>query len=580
MARSCGLRMGPRRFELVVLEGSAKKHKITAYYAGEFEPDVENPVAHAADLLKDAAKAHRIPKDNLGLVIDTGSSAFRTLELPFSDRSKLEQVVKFEIEGDLPQWNIDDVVIDFHTLNESEHSTDLLVTAVPKEDLKAALKMCDKAGLEPLEVQLETTAMVNAATSADLCGPDDAQLLVHVGDLATSVVVVDGGKVREMRVIHIGALTHELALVAENAAEKDEGEEGDEEREPAVRKAIDPVEASRRVDQALQRIRRELGRTISGAKTERPVEAIYVCGIELPGLISQPILDLPVYVLDCFEADGGQPVDGFGQLVVAYGAAITQLGGGTMTPSLRREEMAFTGAWERMEFPLAVAAMLLAMLGAGFYFMEKQKVTRLEDSIGFWVNSSHNFLVGTAGKPGMATMFPPPEEVSRFVGKFRKGDPDTMKEPIEKALSETTNLVSKHVGFVKDDLGDSAGITQPQSAFVASIYLLEVLNNNAERRRTSLHMISGDYLEDKNKKENSLVQVKLDIVFYGANALIASEHYEAFRAELTTQPWFVRIDKKPTKELSTGNGIIVEGLTIGVNTTKGEKLVANAGGAQ
>ena len=39
MARSCALRIGPRRFELVVLEGSPKKHKITAYYAGEFELD-------------------------------------------------------------------------------------------------------------------------------------------------------------------------------------------------------------------------------------------------------------------------------------------------------------------------------------------------------------------------------------------------------------------------------------------------------------------------------------------------------------------------------------------------------------
>ena len=557
--------MGPRRFELVVLEGSAKKHKITAYYAGEFEPDVENPVAHATELLKDAARAHRIPKDNLGLVIDAGSSAFRRLELPFSDQNKLEQVVKFEVESDLPQWNIDDVVIDFHILSESEHSTDLLVSAVPKDDIQAAIKLCEKSGLEPLEVQLETSAMVNAATSANLCGPEDAQVLVHVGDLATSVVIMDAGSVREMRVIHIGALTHELALVAENNADDPEGEESAV--QPRVE--IDPVEASRRVDQALQRIRRELGRTISGASTINDIEAVYVCGIELPGLIGQPIMDLPVYLLDCFEEDGGQPVDGFGQLVAAYGAAVTQLGGGVMKPRLRREELEFTGAWERMEFSLAVAAMLLAMLGAGFYFMEKQKVFKLEESVNFWVKSSHNFLVGSPGvKKGTPTMFPPPTEVKNFVKQFRpsKGEKVSYDKPIEKALGDTLALVNKYVTRAKEDLGDSGGVTQPQSAFVASNLIIEVLRNNSARWHTSIHKLSGQYVEDRQRKSQSLVEIKLDIVFLATNSSEATRHYEQFREEVSKQSkWFVRVDEKPTKELPNSAGIIIEGLTIGIN---------------
>lgn len=554
--------MGPRRFELVVLEGSAKKHKITAYYAGEFEADAENPVAHATELLKDAAKAHRIPKDNVGLVVDTGSSAFRRLELPFSDKAKLEQVVKFEIESDLPQWNIDDVVVDFHVLSEVDHSTDLLVTAVPKQDIRASLKLCEKAGIEPLEVQLETSAMVNAATSANICGPEDAQLLVHVGDLATSVVVVDGGMVREMRVIHIGALTHEVALVAENNAESEEGEA------PPQQQPVDPVEASRRVEQALKRIRREIGRTLSAAKTVHPIEAIFVCGSEMPGLIGEPIMDVPVYVLDCFDEDGGQPADGFGRLVAAYGAAVTQLGGGLMKPRLRREDLAFTGAWERVEFPLAVAAMLLAMLGAGFFFLEKQRVTKLEESARFWVNSSHNFLVGTERQPDRATMMPPPDDVVRFVKRFRpdKGETIDYAKPIEKALGDTLNLVKRHVKQVQEELGNSGGIRQPQSAFVASNLVLDVLRNNQSRWRTSIHKISGDYIESRNRKDDSLVEIKLTIVFYGANTTEATRNYEQFRQELAQQTaWFVRLDQKPTEPLSNGEGIIIEGLTIGVN---------------
>jgi Tfp pilus assembly PilM family ATPase len=182
MARACGLRVGPRRYELVVIDGSPKKHKITAYTAGEFDPTRDNPVAAAVEALKSAAKSYSIPHDNVGLVIDTGYAAFRRMTLPFSDDAKIEQVLRYEVESKLPQWNIDDVIVDYHKLTDHGTASDLLVTAVPKEDLRSVLELCEQAGIEPLEAELETSAMVNAAMTAEICNIDDAQLLVHVGD--------------------------------------------------------------------------------------------------------------------------------------------------------------------------------------------------------------------------------------------------------------------------------------------------------------------------------------------------------------------------------------------------------------
>src|SRR4051812_23262306 len=209
MARSCGLRIGPRRFELVVIDGSAKKHKITAYMSGELPREGADPIASAAAILREAVKAHNVPTDNVGVAIDTGLAAFRTIKVPFADKNKIDEVIKFEVESQLPQWNIDDVVIDFHVLDATDDASELLVTAVPKTDLRTVLSICEKAGVEPLEVELETTAMVNAAMTANICTIDNAQVLVHIGETSTSVVVMDGGKVREMRAIHIGALSHE-----------------------------------------------------------------------------------------------------------------------------------------------------------------------------------------------------------------------------------------------------------------------------------------------------------------------------------------------------------------------------------
>src|SRR5690349_19183751 len=224
MAKSCGIRIGPKRYELVVLEGSAKKHRITAFQAGEFPSGGEESAAEAARILKEAAKTHSIPHDSVGLAIDSGHAAFRTIKLPFSDHDKIEEVLKFEVESQLPQWAIDDVVVDWAAREQNERESDLLVTAVPKVEISKVLEIAAKAGIEPLEVEIEATAMVNAAMSAGICHPTDAQVLVHIGEGSTAVVVVDGGKVRSMRAIHLGALSHDTAGAEPEAEPAKEGE--------------------------------------------------------------------------------------------------------------------------------------------------------------------------------------------------------------------------------------------------------------------------------------------------------------------------------------------------------------------
>jgi len=44
MGKACGLRIGPRRFELFVLEGSAKKPKVVTSVAAAIPPDPADPI--------------------------------------------------------------------------------------------------------------------------------------------------------------------------------------------------------------------------------------------------------------------------------------------------------------------------------------------------------------------------------------------------------------------------------------------------------------------------------------------------------------------------------------------------------
>ena len=568
MARSCGIRLGPRRYEIVVLDGSPKRHKIAAFCAGEFPLGAEDPAQAMIAELKAAVKTHNVPREHVGLVIDSGTAAFRRVKLPFADETKIEQVLKFEVESQLPQWNIDDVVVDFHILSEDANSSELLVTAVPKQVIKASLDVLAKAGVEPFEAELETSSMVNAAMAAEICHMDDAQLLVHVGDYSTSVVVMDAGQVREMRVIHIGALSFELPQLASAAAAAEEsGEE-----ESSVPAPLDPTEVKRRVDQTIKRIRRELGRTVSAARTIHTIDAIYVCGMELPGVIGSTVLDIPVHVLDCFDEDGGQPADGFGSLVVAYGAAIRELGGGSMSPSLRREELRYTGAFERIEFPLAVACLLLCtFLGVINILQFREREFLEKNGVLNWIQYSNNLMNGEPAKGKRGVFRDPPADLVAYAklfeprqGELKPRDPD--RTPIESVEYINQNLQEK-ILQIQRDLGQDTGVEQPQSALVGMALVLGVLEENKEWR-PSLRKLHAIYQPGKRGKPDS-VKVVIDVTFFDdVSSLEATKDYEAFENILETKPWFVELQAKGNDELENGLGIYVRGLPITVDVSK------------
>jgi len=560
MARSCGLRIGPRRYELIVLDGSPKKHKIAAYAMGDLPHGGEDADAAAAAVLRAAVKEHGVPADNVGVAVDTGMAAFRTLKVPFSDRAKIEEVVKFEVESHLPQWNIDDVVVDFHVLEESDEQSELLISAAPKAELKRVLALCEKAGIEPLEAELETSAMVNAALASDLCTIDNAQILVHVGELSTSVVVVDGRKVREMRAIRIGAMAIDPAQVPEGEAPLETDEKAAAALEPR-----DPEEAARRLEQAIKRIRRELGRTVSAARTLRPIETVYVCGFELPGLVGSRVQDAEVLPLDVFQEDSGQPAEGFGPLVVAYGVALSRLGGGELKPSLRREELRYAGAFEKVELPLAVLALLaVTFLGVWFIFLTKE--TQFVDTqLAFWRNSSQRFLIGDLKQGKQGYLLYPSDPMSKYLANM---DADTERDKFTQ-LQYVNLQLKNEIKKLEKDLGQDASIEQPQSALVACSLVLGTLEDEIQGGgRPSLRKVQSTYTIGKQGK-GDYVRVVLDVTFFAGDTVQATQNYEDFIKATESQPWCVgQIDRRPSVSLEDGKGIFVVGLAVEVDVSK------------
>jgi Tfp pilus assembly PilM family ATPase len=578
MARSCGLRLGSRRFELVVLDGSPKKSRVVASAVGDL-PRVGAPGTEGSDeaaeesaaIIARAIKQHAVPTDNIGLAIDTGLAAFRPLKMPFADRAKIEAVLKFEVESLLPQWSIDDVVVDFHTLEATADSSELLITAVQKADLRRALDVCTRAGIEPQEAELEATAMVNAALAAGVCPVDTAQILVHIGELSTSVVIMDGGRLREMRAIHLGAMSHDLPAAAsmvepEAGAAPPAPVEGAEPRPEPAPVVVDPADAERRLDQVIRRIRRELGRTVSAARTAHPVEGVYVCGIEVPGLLESTVLDVPVRPLDVFGGEGGQPQENAGELVVAYGAALRQLGGGVFRPSLRREELRYTGALERLELPFAVVALLLVtLLGVWNIFLYKD-ITFVDANLGTWRDYTRAYLLGDLKKGRPGALKSPSEDVKRFLTNMDAPTDLTKYEQMERLRG----LLQGEVKKLEKDLGQDTEVAQPQSALAGLTLVLDVLEKlGTETTRPSLRKVTSVYQRARTSSNKAdTVKVSLDVTFFADSPAIATNFYESFARELRSKPWFVNLEERPNQALEDGKGIFMAGLGVTVDVSK------------
>jgi hypothetical protein len=584
MARTCGIRIGPRRYELVVLDGSVKKHRIVAFQTGEFPQGGEDPLADAAATLKAAVKSSGVPLDSTAIAIDTGLAAFRTIKLPDIEESKIEQVIKFEVEGELPQWNIDDVVVDFLKQDSASGESSLLVSAVPKAELAREIEVCSKAGVEPLEVELEATAMVNAALAADLCHVDEAQVLVHVGETSTAVVVMDGGRLRSMRAIHIGALSHEPgkpppAPAAEEGDGEGDGEGEVGETEPQEPLEEDSEERQRLLELAVSRIRRELGRTVSGARTANPLAAIYVCGWELPDLVGTEVLDIPVYELDVFEEDSGQPVEGAAPLVAAYGVALRQLGGATLQASLRREELRYTGAFERVELPVAIAALFLVALLAVFNIFELKQVMLRDADVDAWRRSANAFMLPDPriGYPG--NLRPVPDEIQRYIDRIRSenAEPGQERNPEidpqrtrQEQMAYVNTVLRREVAKLDELLGNTGELTHPQSALEGMTMVLGTLSELSEQiGRVALRRVDSQYLFGRGNTGDS-VQVQLDLTFFADSALQATANMDLLTNTLTSREWVNGVEPRGSKEFDEEGevGIYVDGYVVNCDLSK------------
>jgi type IV pilus assembly protein PilM len=425
MARGVGLDAGDFEVKVVELDGSPRKPRLAKVSIDAVAPGSnafnEEHAAREAESSLQALKDGSVSHDNIALAFPCREAVLRKLKVPFVGADNIRKVIKFEVEGAIHSHNVDDMVVDFHLLEELQGETRVLVAGVPKATLRTMLRALEKVGIEPEVVDLDAMALFRAAEwfgafaeaeggkgangnggkgeekpSSDPLGRRPlTNLVVHLGATSTVVLVVVGGKLVDVRALRGGAdmIAEDIAgefgidlatarravmeglrsgadFALEPARRQEQGQEQEQEQAsgslPAVPDAVPHralVEARDRFHDNLQR---ELVRFITSVQEAQVIDRVWVSGggSFLPGIYELlgetcGVDPQPLDLLSKLQhnLDAEEAASIGPRITVAVGLALSRLGG-PRGLNFRQEDLAFARRFDRIKFPLAIACML------------------------------------------------------------------------------------------------------------------------------------------------------------------------------------------------------------------------------
>jgi len=158
------------------------------------------------------------------------SVVVRQVDVPKMEEAELASALRYQVQDYIP-ISIDDALLDFMILDEFEaedHAPMLRVLAVAaqKDMVANVMAVLDRAGLEPIVVDLAPLAAMRALVEPipSILHERTAEAIIDIGAGVTNVVVHEDGKPRFIRILPSGGNDITNAIVAELNLSVDDAE--------------------------------------------------------------------------------------------------------------------------------------------------------------------------------------------------------------------------------------------------------------------------------------------------------------------------------------------------------------------
>ena len=360
-------------------------------------PNEETHHSQIATALREMMDELRIKHGRVNYAIAAQSAFARFVKLPLVDQEKIERVIGFEAQQNVP-FPIDEVVWDYQLVGGGpDKQVEVVIVAVKAEYLETINAAVEESGLRADKIGLATMGLYNAFRY-NYTNIPGCSLLVDIGARTTNVLFIEPGKIFS-RSVPIGGSSITAAIAREFDESFAEAESrkrrdgfvslGGAYAEPAD---ADVARVSKIVRATMTRLHAELMRSISHYRAQqqgnRP-DRIFLCG----GSAGMPYmreffhekLQVPI---EFFNPHKNVTVSGSAQLpeVARSAHLLGELVGLalrsvttcpmelTLLPAsvVRRKEL----EKRRPFFIAATACFMLALLGWSAYYTQAAKVTR------------------------------------------------------------------------------------------------------------------------------------------------------------------------------------------------------------
>jgi general secretion pathway protein L len=195
--RILALDLGSHTLKAALIESSLKGCQVLGLFRRQ--RDLARPLA---EQVRDLCEAHNLHGDTVLSCLPGDAVTHRFLSLPFARSRQLAQTVPFELESQIP-FNLEQVLMDFHTVQRTAAGVTVLAVAVPRLTLTEHLDALKTAGLDPVTVGLASLAsfalLCLAAGEAEGTG-----VLVDIGENRASVALLREGVLGGLRTLSVG----------------------------------------------------------------------------------------------------------------------------------------------------------------------------------------------------------------------------------------------------------------------------------------------------------------------------------------------------------------------------------------
>jgi len=263
----------------------------------------------------------------------------KRLSLPAMTDAELAEAIPWEAEQYIP-FDLAEVQLDYQVLpaDPARGTTDVLLVAAKKDRIEERADAIVRAGRQPVILDLEAFALVNAYEANHGDRTDPLTVLVHAGRVGTIVCLLEHGQLAFTRDIALGGQTHTDALMRDLDVEPATAERLKHHGRPLV-PGVDPGQVTAILVDVTTQLVAEISKSVDFYRATSPTERISrivlsggACGAEALAALLGAEFDAPVEVFDPFlkiARAGRRPsaIDGAGPgFAVAVGLAMRQDG--------------------------------------------------------------------------------------------------------------------------------------------------------------------------------------------------------------------------------------------------------------